>query len=239
MTRAQILHQVRQYCEPKYQEIDHWAHGIAHIKRVVKNGERICREEKVRSKDAFLVALACWLHDLGRLDEEINTSFSNSIHAEESYIRSKKVLYPYKKIIGRESLYNILEAIREHSLPKLKHPHNRIAQILQDADRGASINLVGLISMITYREIIDWPPVTSKVQARRELPKLTRELLKRDKVKEVIQTGQVVSEFYYGTKKKNLKGVIVEPLHTSSARRLFKADLKEVEHYLSYLETLV
>ncbi|MGI5828227.1 MAG: HD domain-containing protein [Patescibacteria group bacterium] len=238
MTRKQIIDEVKKHCTTVYAQLGDWSHDLNHVKRVVKNCRLICKQEKLSSKDAFLTELAAWLHDLGRVNEEIGLLFLESNHAEHSYIESKKILEPYRSKIGREPMYKVLQAVREHSLPQLRHPENLISKILQDADRGATLNVIGILSTLHYLKVVEWSKVTTKEQARLELPKLTKQLVATGKVSKALEVLQILVEMYFGAENQVSTGNTVSPLHTVSARKLYKKDLAEIEDYMDFLGEL-
>ena len=238
MKRSLIIAQVKEFCITYYSQITHWPHDINHVRRVVANGKKICQLEQIKSKDAFLVELACWLHDIGRVGEEDGLLFLESNHAEASYYLSKEILKPYEKFIGRESLYKLLQAIREHNLPVLKHQDNCITRILQDADRGASLNAVGIFSTLTYLKVMSLPAQKTITSARQALPQLAADLKKGDKVQQAMEKLSFFRDWYYGNKHQSLTGSIVSPLHTQAAKKLYKPGIEEIEKFSQSLQSL-
>ena len=63
------------------------AHGIDHIKRVVKWTQILLKKEKVRNP--FLCLMSAWLHDIGRTLEKGEKGFGRG-HHELSYLLLKK-----------------------------------------------------------------------------------------------------------------------------------------------------
>ncbi|NMC35751.1 HD domain-containing protein [Candidatus Beckwithbacteria bacterium] len=238
MKRSEILQNIKRHCKTEYAQVDCWVHGISHVQRVVKNGRVLAKAEKLKPKDQFLVELACWLHDIGRAGEESGLLFLQSNHAEVSYQKSKELLQPFARHIGRESLYKVLQAIREHSLPMLKHPENQIACILLDADRGAGLNVIGIFTMLVYLQIVDRPLVSSQTQARAMLPALTQELIEKNKIEAAIERLEFFKGWYYGFEKQPLTNARVAPLYTKSAPKLYAKGIKEIETYINTLQQL-
>lgn len=282
MKRHQILNEVKVHCIQEYLKITNWVHDLEHIKTVVKNGRKLCQMEEVRSKTTFLVELACWLHDLGRVEEEIGLEFLQSNHAEVSYQLAKKILKPYERVIGRESIFKVLLAVREHNLPQLRHPENRVAQLLQDADRGAGLRIAGVFTMLGYLGVIQTEnaktqktleheniktqehknnqpfnhltieqsgmsqvsnlksqvlsPIYTNQAARKYLPALTQQLIQTGKVADAIEKLSYFKDWYYGSTNQGGMGIMVSPLHTDSARILYKKGIEEIEEYLLDLE---
>ena len=239
MKRSEILKNIKRHCEAEYAKVGNWVHGINHVQAVVRNGKRLAKMEGMREKDVFLVELACWLHDLGRVGENDGLLFLQSNHAEVSYQQSKVLLEPYVRTIGRESLYKVLQAIREHNLPLIKHPENRISQLLMDADRGAGLNARGIISNLAYLRIITCEPVSSIAQARALLPGVTQELVEKNAVATALAQILSIRAWYYGDTKQVLTGVAVSPLNTKAARKLYQKGIQEIDCYCNQLAEII
>ncbi len=236
MTRNQILQDIKAQSINRYKTITNWVHDIYHIKTVVKNGQKLAKMESLSSKDTFLLEISCWLHDLGRVGEKDSLNFNQSSHAEVSYQISKKMLKRYEKKIGRESIFKILIAVREHSLPVLKHKNNKIAQLLQDADRGAGIDIRGIYTMLNYFNIVQTRPIRTKKDARRQLSILYRQIVSKNRTKITIEKLNYLLDWYYGTDNQSGKGIKVLPLHSNSAKTLYLASLKEIENFINKLK---
>lgn len=213
-----------------------WIHDVSHVRAVVKNGVKLAEMEGLRSKDAFLLEIACWLHDLGRAGEEVGLSPKQSNHAEISYWRSKRILKRYELKLGRESVYKIYQAVREHSLPVLRHPDNQIACFLLDADRGANLNISGVFRMLNYMEFINTEPVHSEEKARGMLDDLYKQIIESDKKDMVVDQLEVLRDWYYGCERQKVTGVRVTPLYSDSARKLYKKGLEEIEEFIERLK---
>jgi HD superfamily phosphodiesterase len=241
MKREEILKEIRSKCKEMYLKVPDWNHGIYHVKRVVKNGIKLAEAEKLKSKDRFLVELACWLHDLGRAYEEKGLDFKESDHAEQSYFWAKKILRPYMRKMGRESVYKVLQAVREHSDAVLRHKTNVIARILQDADRGATISILGVFSVLHHFGVIQVGLIKTKKQGREEKEMLTKYLKKRGEIQEALNKINDILVFYYGREEvKPKRGAKkVQALHTESAKKLFKKDIEEVENYVGELRSIL
>jgi HD superfamily phosphodiesterase len=238
MLRKQILNQIKNYCQAEHDQIEDWVHNINHIHRVVKNGRKISQMENLKAKDAFLVEIACWLHDIGRVGEQTGLQFLQSNHAEVSYQKSKKLLAKYQKFLGREAVFKVLQAIREHNLPSLKHPENKIAQILIDSDRGAGINAWGIISIFNYLGVLKTEPVSNLVQARKALNDLLPKIKKANKIDDALEKIGFLKNWYYGSHRQEMTGVIVASLYTDSAKQLYKKGVAEIEQFEQKLKKL-
>jgi CRISPR/Cas system-associated endonuclease Cas3-HD len=236
MNRDYILNQIRETCIAEYAKMDNWIHNIHHVSRVVKNGKRIAKLENVRSKDEFLVEVACWLHDLGRVGEKMGLIFQHSNHAEESYLKSKQILKPFASAMGRESVYKVLEAVREHSMPTLKHPENLISKMLQDADRGSGLCTVGFIGLLANIGLVETEVVKTNSEAIKRIGEIYEQLRKSKRTDKACEALEILRDWYYGCDKQKGTGCKVSPLHTETAKKIFKPGLKEVENFIEKLQ---
>lgn len=236
MLRRDIITEVRDICLARYEQIEDWNHDINHIKRVVKYSRKIAEAEKFRSKDIFLVELAAWLHDLGRVGEEKNVSFKKANHAERSYRQSRNILKPYWRFIGREDTVKVLQAIREHSQAILDHKDNRISRCLQDGDRGASLNTIGIISMLDYHKIIeDLGPVVSIKQAKEKKMELLNKIKEKNLQEKSLEKLKNLLIFYTGDRDESGNWKVM-PLHFESSRKMFRKGVREIEEFMSKIQ---
>jgi len=180
MQQLDILEIVKTQSIEYYQQINDWIHGLGHVELVVKNARKLAKLENFSPKDQMLLEMSAWLHDVGRV-KEVNKGldFKKSNHAEESYIIAKKMLAKFERKLGRENVVNILLAVREHSLPTLKHPHNKIARLLQDADRTARFGYLGIFAILTYFKVFDFGEIKNETMAKKYLDKARLEILKK------------------------------------------------------------
>ena len=112
------------------------SHDFAHIMRVYKNAEKICRNEKVNER---LVLVSVLLHDIvkkSQSDKRIKSSADLS--ANKSIIILKKL-----KFLDSD-IRIVTEAIRNHSFTKKKISKSIEGKILQDADRLDAIGAIGI-----------------------------------------------------------------------------------------------
>ena len=112
------------------------SHDFAHIMRVYKNAEKICRNEKVNER---LVLVSVLLHDIvkkSQSDKRIKSSADLS--ANKSIIILKKL-----KFLDSD-IRIVTEAIRNHSFTKKKVSKNIVGKILQDADRLDALGAIGI-----------------------------------------------------------------------------------------------
>ena len=235
MYRKDIIQQIRLICEERYGKIDVWVHGLGHVKRVVKYCLLVAKKEKIRAKDVFLVEIAAWLHDIGRVGEEKNIYFNQSNHAEKSYRQARNILKKYQRFIGREDVIKILQAVREHSRAILDHKDNVVAKCLQDGDRGSSLNSIGIFSMLDYRQVIEIEnEIKTIVEARAKLDWLFNEIKKRNKEKEAIKYLEDLRGFYYGIRGSEGNWQVSQ-LHFDTSRKLFRGGVLEIEEFINKL----
>ncbi len=233
MLRKDTLNQIQEICEEKYVKLIDFTHGIGHIKEVVKISEKIAREEKLKEKDVFLIKIAAWLHDLGRIDEqELGEEID---HAEASYRQARNILKSFQSKIGREGTYKILQAIREHSLAILDHKENVIAKTLQDADRGSNLSVFGIYRILAYKKVLELKELKGKENKKGIEEELIVEIKKGNKVKEAINWIEYLRGFYYGEEKRGETKVMA--LHTKSAKKMFKKGILDIERFLTRLKS--
>lgn len=236
MLRREIIEEIKNICIERYEKIDDWNHDINHVKRVVSLVKKIGEKEKLSSKELFLVELAAWLHDIGRVGEDKGLDFEKSNHAEKSYRQSRNILKKYGKYIGREGVCTILEAVREHSKGILVHKNNKISKVLQDADRGASINMIGVFSILDYRKIIeDFGSIHTFKEAREKQKILLKKIKLSKKENKAFRMINNLRVFYYGEKLKDGNYKVL-PLHTNSAKKMFEKGIKEIEEFMELIK---
>lgn len=232
MSRDQILQKIRTICQREYAKIDNWVHDVDHVKGVVRLGRKIAEKEGV---DPFLVEIACWLHDLGRVGEPLGVDFAESNHAEVSYQKSKEILEPFIKDIGKGNVEEVLLAVREHSLPKFKKAgKSRVAQVLRDADRGMGLQLRGIYTDLNFMKIVSMGKPKGLGDIRVKLER-AKEILKRDpeKRKLAIKRIKIFLSWYGGEKDSDSDSDWrVEPLCTKMAKKMFWGGYREIKDYL-------
>ncbi len=228
MTRSLIIDQIKHQCIAQYSQITDWVHDIHHIRRVVKNGRLLSKKEHLSSLNTVLVEIACWLHDIGRVGEETGLEFTKSNHAEISYQKSKSIVAPFQKQLGREGIYKVLQAVREHNKPQLLHSDNIVGRLLVDADRGAGLNPIGIYTMLSYLHVTKLDPVFTIEKARKGLPQLLTQLEREGKLELALEKVSFFNDWYYGTNKQKNTGVEVDPLYTKSAVKLYKRGFAQI-----------
>jgi uncharacterized protein len=112
------------------------AHDFAHIMRVYKNAQNICKQEKANEK---LVLSAVLLHDIVFYPKSNKLSKISSI---ESAKKSKLILKKYD--YSKKEIIIISDAIRDHSFSQKKTPQTIEGKILQDADRLDALGAIGI-----------------------------------------------------------------------------------------------
>lgn len=148
MKNEEKLAKVRFLVEPQYLKLKIWAHGWSHIERVVEYAKKLAEMEGV---DSFLCQVAAYCHDLGRLIEEERGEYDPVIgrtnHAELSVAPTEKILSEvgFDKNEKRE----IIEAVSAHQLKKYGGG-NKIALVLQDADRKDGLGKWGAVRMASF-----------------------------------------------------------------------------------------
>ncbi|HXW03469.1 MAG TPA: HD domain-containing protein [Nitrosarchaeum sp.] len=112
------------------------AHDFAHIMRVYKNAQIICKKEHVNER---LVLSAVLLHDIVSYPKSDKRSKLSSIQSAE---KSKKILKKFN--FSSEEIQIISDAIRDHSFSQNKVPTTIVGKILQDADRLDALGAIGI-----------------------------------------------------------------------------------------------
>lgn len=117
------------------------AHDFAHIMRVYKNAQMICKKEKVNEK---LVLCTVLLHDIVSYPKSDKRSKLSSIQSAK---KSKKILKKFN--FTNKEIQIISDAIRDHSFSQNKVPVTIVGKILQDADRLDAIGAIGIARVFT------------------------------------------------------------------------------------------
>lgn len=122
------------------------AHGIEHIKNVVKHAKQIAVKEKA---DIFLAELSAWFHDIGRT-LEIGDSLHGNKHHELSYKLCQK-WFEEDEIYGKLNYKQ-----KEILLYSVRYHWNNAADkyetawILRDADKLDSLGKNGIKRMLEF-----------------------------------------------------------------------------------------
>ncbi|HRK72928.1 MAG TPA: HD domain-containing protein [Rhodothermales bacterium] len=112
------------------------AHGLSHIRRVVKTAKVLAVTE---GADLAVVTPAAWLHDCVHIEK------ASPLRSQASRISAQKAEY-FLKEIGYPAKYlaDIRHAIEAHSFTANIPAKTIEAKVVQDADRLDSIGAVGL-----------------------------------------------------------------------------------------------
>ena len=129
------LEYLRNYVKKIYTENDP-AHDFAHIMRVYKNAEKICKTEKSNRE---LVLASVLLHDIvKKTQSDKRTKSSADLSAKKASLILKKLKFSANDI----AIVN--EAIMNHSFTKGIVSKSIEGKILQDADRLDAIGAIGI-----------------------------------------------------------------------------------------------
>lgn len=179
--QEELLKKVEKLVKPTYDRLKIWGHGWSHILGVVKAAKALAELE---GADPVLCQIAAYCHDLGRLEEEEKALVnfkpgSPSPHAGMSYAPTKKILHQVG-ISGKDA-DDILEAVRIHNIRKYEGP-NKVALILQDADRTDGFGKMGILRSAVFNCEIKIPEPKGSNHVD-ELIEQVKEILKHDKTK--------------------------------------------------------
>lgn len=112
------------------------SHDFAHIMRVYKNAQKLCKKERANEK---LVLSAVLLHDIVSYPKSDKRSKLSSL---ESANKARKILS--KMDYSLDEIDVICDAILNHSYSRGKIPNSLEGKILQDADRLDAIGAIGI-----------------------------------------------------------------------------------------------
>ena len=134
-TSSQMLDNLYQDVQRRFDALDDPAHGWEHVRRVYDLALRIAQEE---GADPLITGLAALLHDIGRLVHRKGTH-----HALLSVEESREILKecPLKP----EQVEAILHAIEAHSFSRGIEPRTLEARVLRDADRLDGLGAIGIL----------------------------------------------------------------------------------------------
>lgn len=193
MYSEDLLPKVEALVEPTYKQLKAWCHGWSHVLAVVKTAKTIAKMEGV---DPVLCQIAAYCHDLGRLEEEQKSLInfkpgSPSAHAVMSAMPTKKVLDEIG--IKGQDADDIIEAVKIHNIRKYEGP-NKIALILQDADRADGFGKFAVLRFANFNCEIDIPEPRNEKQADELIIKVKR-IFKKNPAKRqrAIETLEYVS----------------------------------------------
>lgn len=113
-------------------------HDFSHVQRVLATAMRLAAEE---GADAFIVAVASLLHDIGR-GLEARSGPEPDRHEELSVELARPFLY--SQGLAPEIVDRVLDAILEHRHRRGRSPRSLEAKCLYDADKLDSLGAVGV-----------------------------------------------------------------------------------------------
>jgi len=176
-----LLNQVEDLAKPTYAKVSIWCHGWLHVLGVVRAAKALAEMEGV---DPTLCQIAAYCHDLGRAEEEKKSLVnfkpgSPSPHAAMAVAPTKLILEKIG-ITGKDA-EDIVEAVKIHNIRKYEGP-NKIALILQDADRADGFGKFAILRFANFNCEIDIPEPSDDFQIEQLLEKV-KQILKQDKVK--------------------------------------------------------
>lgn len=189
------VEKVHRLVVPQYKKLSCWVHGWLHVKEVVKAAGELA---KMESEDVGAYKVAAYCHDLGRVVEEgrgpVPKIPGDKGHAALSVEPTKEVLATVG--IDGKLAKEITEAAAVHSVKKYTGP-NKIAQILQDADRKNGLGRWGFVRAVKFFTTIELGRVTEKTDLDLLVKKSYRLLVQSPAdVKTVIGVLKFTLEWY-------------------------------------------
>ncbi|MBY8989191.1 MAG: HD domain-containing protein [Candidatus Lokiarchaeota archaeon] len=189
MSEEEILSYVKNYALENSEDND--IHGFPHVERVYN----LCLQiGKKLGANLFLLKIAAYLHDVGRIRVEDTKDDKN--HAEYSAEIALNLLKSYEYIIPQTDLENIIHMIRAHSFSNNVVPKTLEAKILSDADKLDALGAIGLYRTIgfTLQRGGDLDNVVKHFESK--IMKL-KDLMHLDLTKQIANDRQeIILEFY-------------------------------------------
>ncbi|MFO7798970.1 MAG: HD domain-containing protein [Rhodohalobacter sp.] len=125
------------------------SHDLAHIQRVVKSAQAICKEE---GGDLDIVTAAAWLHDCVTLPKNHpNRSKSSILAGEKAAAFLNRIDFP------KSEIPHVVHAIEAHSYSGKIEPKTFEAKIVQDADRLDALGAIGVARCLMVGGKLDRP----------------------------------------------------------------------------------
>ncbi len=147
MNRGEIFRKIRDFSQKKMVKVDIPAHDFKHVTRVRNWAIKIGKAEK---QDLFLIEVAAWLHDVGRVE-----AGDKQDHGKVSAKIAEKFLKKFSEI-GSGDRKLIVEAVREHSN---RRSNSWLGHTLQDADKLDGLGAIGLMrAMMSKYHLEDYNP---------------------------------------------------------------------------------
>lgn len=128
-------------------------HNISHLKRVLKNAERI---QKVEGGDIFIISVSALLHDIHRLMSNQLGEFvppENSLGAVERFLN---LTYPELPATTKN---HIIKVIKHHGEKDYTANESLESKIVKDADCLDAMGKIGLKRTRTYCRVHNIPVV--------------------------------------------------------------------------------
>lgn len=135
LEELQILSQVYNEIQQRFQQFDDPAHGWEHIRRVYNLALYIAEREGAHR---FITGMAALLHDLGRLSHE-----HGHHHADLSVSEAGALCRQFH--IAPQTQEAILHAVIAHSFSRGVQPRTLEARVVRDADRLDSLGAIGIM----------------------------------------------------------------------------------------------
>lgn len=162
------LEELKKLVIPIYNEITCWPHGWLHVRNVAQNAKILAQME---GEDIFLSEVAGYCHDLGRVEEEkrglVNPEPGFMGHAGLSVRPTREILQ--KLDFNQNDIEIAVEAVAVHQQKKYEG-NNKIALILQDADRKDGLGPWGIIRLASFNiQIADIEPPSNETESKQTL----------------------------------------------------------------------
>ncbi|MAH03322.1 hypothetical protein CMI39_00880 [Candidatus Pacearchaeota archaeon] len=215
---TKILNSIREFVKPKYEKLKCWVHKWHHVERVAYYSGILAELENA-DKESCIIAAYC--HDLGRIEEEkLKTEKgSSSPHPLLSIEPTIKILQ--ENGISGVKFSEIIEAIIVHSY-KIYDGNNKVAQILQDADKMAGLGFHGILDAVKYfggKDYIDSKKIRDNQKDSRKLKEFCGEIfrkIEKDVLEKTLRGLKFKSEWF-------------DMLHTESAKKIIRKDYEDFE----------
>ena len=181
MYSEELLEETEKLVKPTYIQLKIWGHGWLHVLGVVRAAKALAEMEGV---DPVLCQIAAYCHDLGRLEEEEKDLVNfkpgaPSAHAAMGALPTRRILDQIG-VVGRDA-EDIVEAVKIHNIRKYEGT-NKIALILQDADRADGFGKFAILRFAVFNCEIEIPEPRDNDHADELLEKV-RQVMKNDKIK--------------------------------------------------------
>lgn len=185
------VEQVKKLVKPEYDKLKCWIHSWPHIEKVVNNIKKLAELEKVNPEPCMIAA---YCHDLGRIEEEKREEKGEKPlpHALFSIEPTIKILQ--KVGISGIEFAQIIEAVAVHSY-KIYDGTNKVAQILQDADKMAGFGPWTIIAAVKFwggEEYINSKEIIKNGKDKNKLKEMA------DFTLEKIEKGPILDGAIYG-----------------------------------------